>query len=97
MAKAKHLHTYERIKGRPEYFRCIHPECNHYIHRDLLPNKLAMCKCNTEFILTPQQLKLKSPHCDDCTNPKRGRKSTREKSIVEILVTDPNLKDVIGA
>lgn len=92
MAKTKHLHTYERIKGRKDYFRCVSPECSHYIHKDLLPGKLAMCKCHREYLLTSQNLKLKTPHCDECTTPRVGK----QKRVQEVLATNNILKDLMG-
>ena len=67
MPALKHLHTYERMnRPKDSYFRCIHPDCTHYIHKSLLSGKRASCSCGEEFILTLDDLKLKNPHCAFC-------------------------------
>lgn len=87
MAALNHLHTYERMrKPKHEYFRCIHPDCSHYTHRDLLPGKRSVCSCGEEFILNLEDLKLKLPHCVYCgKNPRpRPLEETEIETVVEI-------------
>lgn len=67
MAGAKHLHTYEQIRSRPDYYRCLHPDCSHYTHRDLLPHKRVLCPfCQRPFILDQEALALALPRCVEC-------------------------------
>ena len=62
-----HVHTYERMrKPKHEYYRCLHPDCSHYIHKAFLSGKRALCSCGEEFILTIEDLRLKNPHCAFC-------------------------------
>jgi len=67
----KHSHTYESIRTRPGFYRCIHPDCSHYINRIYMQGKRAQCKCGNTFLLTSRKLQLKKPHCDDCTKGAR--------------------------
>lgn len=72
----KHIHTYARIRKRPLYFRCTHPDCSHYNHKDLLIGKRARCPiCGESFILTWRELRLSKPHCPTCT---KGSKETKK-------------------
>jgi hypothetical protein len=67
MPSLNHVHTYERMrKPQQQYFRCLHPDCSHYINRAFLPGKRATCACGEEFILTNEDLYLKNPHCAYC-------------------------------
>ena len=79
--KPRHLHTYERIRDRPDYYRCIDPHCRHYIHKSLLLGKAAHCKyCGEEYTLTKYSLKLKVPHCDNCTTLGFGVRKPKPKA-----------------
>jgi len=82
-----HLHTYERIKDRPEYFKCIHPLCYHFIHKDLLELKKAMCRCGDSFILNREELKKKSPKCSNCikTRNRKSNSSLRTEEIAGVI------------
>lgn len=67
-----HVHTYRRILKRPEYYRCVHPDCTHYMHRMYLPGKRTLCnKCQQPFILDWRALQLSKPHCDNCTKKRK--------------------------
>ena len=65
----KHFHTYESITGgrwADKYFRCIAPECSHYIFGKLLIGKKALCICGNVFTVTAEKLRRKKLKCDNC-------------------------------
>ena len=66
MPKLKHAHTYEKMKTRPNYFRCIHPDCTHFTSKEHIVGKKATCVCGALFILRTPDLRLKRPHCENC-------------------------------
>jgi len=77
MPALKHAHTYERMKKpKNEYYRCIHPDCNHYIHKEFMRGKRATCICGNEYFISLTSLALKLPHCEFC-----GRKPKRQLKI----------------
>jgi len=70
MPAIKHLHTYQRIKPKSDRYMCMHPDCSHIQRKELLVGKRAMCICGNDYYLTSNVLKLKIPHCPDCTKGK---------------------------
>jgi len=82
MPALKHVHTFERIKGKPDQYRCVHPDCSHINSKELMLGKRAKCICGQEFYLDRYQLKLKNPHCNDCSRSTAVR-------------VDSNISDVI--
>jgi len=90
----KHYHTYERMKDRREYYRCIHPDCSHYIKKTLLHGKRAACLCGDTFILTHAQLRLRKPHCPNC--PTRKDLKTRHVRKAKDKVTLQVIEEILG-
>lgn len=84
-ANEKHVctvHQYERSKVNKEIYRCIHPQCTHYMNRAYLEGKLAICYgCKNPFKLTWQQLRNKRPVCEFCS------KSPKAKALRDIRDT----------
>ena len=86
----KHIHRYKRVnlattphKKYPVY-RCILPNCNHYISPALLIGKQASCpRCGVEYVITADLARLVKPHCRKCTIEKEkvGRIKLREFSL----------------
>ena len=99
--KTKHLHTYQRITkgygvkpGLIGFFRCIDAHCSHYSQRSLLVGKAALCiYCGREYKLTIPKLKLKNPHCDECT--RLGYGTTKPKDRV-LNVIDHAMDKLFG-
>jgi hypothetical protein len=82
----KHTHTYRRVKNRPNYYQCIHPDCSHYIHKDLILNKRAICPlCGQEYILESRLIRLKQPHCFDCSRSVKPKQVIDMKKLTERL------------
>lgn len=70
MMKKHNVHKYERYTYDTGHviLRCVLPNCNHYIAKDLASNKLAIChRCGEEFQLDKKLVELHKPHCYDCT------------------------------
>lgn len=67
MPAMKHLHTYQRLRNKPNIYRCVHPDCSHTSRKELMLGKRAMCFCGNEYFLNSNILKLKNPHCPNCT------------------------------
>lgn len=74
MAKRKHLHKYEKvILGKSGYtvFRCIEPDCSHYIAKEFVKGKLCACnRCDNPMIMDTRAMNLTKPHCVDCIEHK---------------------------
>lgn len=76
MAKTrrKHLHKYERvILGSKGYvvFRCVEPDCSHYIAKDFAKGKMCACnRCDGPMILDTRAMSLVRPHCENCIEHK---------------------------
>src|SRR5690348_7915099 len=63
------LHTYKK-SGYKIYF-CTLPDCNYKVKRELVLGKRAICwRCNKEFIMNENSIRLVRPHCDDCKGTK---------------------------
>lgn len=74
MPKLNHIHTYVQFKGRPGYWKCIHPECTHYTERELVLEKKSICtSCGGEFILNYENTKMVRPRCLLCRNTKQAK------------------------
>lgn len=83
MRSIDHIHKYRRRKYNKLYYYCIHPECSHTIHRDLLLGKRAICnRCEEPFIINSTSLQRVKPWCcnKDCPN------LTGETDLIESLV-----------
>ena len=75
--KPTHLHMYKRHAEKERIFRCMDPDCSHYIDVGFLEGKRSACPfCTEPFILTEVQLKNQFPRCDACKgsgkSPKRA-------------------------
>lgn len=74
MPKEVHIHTYERPRWNKNIYRCVAPDCSHYIQKKLLLGKYALCpECSSQFILTREKLLRAKPKCDFCSNTKKSR------------------------
>jgi hypothetical protein len=97
-----HIHKYERKQlGNHTVFKCMIPDCPHYIRRELAENKISQCwRCNEAFLMTKQSLKLVKPHCEKCTEAPRNKKLSRKRDKVdrlkELLSSDDLLKALGG-
>ena len=100
MSSLEHLHIYERIKDRPEFYRCIHPLCSHYAKKTMIMGKTAACKCGTEYLLDNFNLVKKTPKCPGCTKGRIGRSKLQTGHNVSKLLGDlsdiANESDVIN-
>lgn len=69
MAKYQHIHKYMRDKlGKLVIYKCMLPGCSHYLYRNMALNKVSVCwYCGKEFLMSKKSLKLKKPHCKDCS------------------------------
>lgn len=82
-----HVHTYVRKgEGRKvKYYRCEHPKCTHYDHKDNIRGKetlCAICKKN-KFILNSEHLKMARPRCLDCSQTSEAKNIRENKKILE--------------
>ncbi len=75
----KHMHFYERlrtVKGkRSPFYKCMDPECPHYINANLLLGRRVLCSiCKAgKLVVTSEDLKRKHFRCIDCSNTKEAR------------------------
>ncbi len=86
----KHFHIYQRIKNRPTYFRCIHPDCKHYLEKELVIGRRAECPyCHDDYVIQRRDLNNKTPHCSNCIAPgyENNTKTTKMKPKDKLRVT----------
>ena len=91
MSKPKaHVHKYERGKLGPthEIYKCMLPDCTHYIGLSLAENKLSLCwgDCGNAVMMDHNMVytdKTKRPICDECKELKRKRRRLLESIPVE--------------
>lgn len=86
MAGKKHIHRYQRGKLNDSYviYRCNLPDCSHYLPRDMVRGKQAICnRCGNIMIMGPLQLSLAKPHCNDCVETKG--ESKRLKKLMQAI------------
>lgn len=95
MPALKHLHTYQKVYNYKEKrfsktrMRCLDPDCSHTHSREFLVGKRARCPtCLEPFILDSQILRIRTPHCEDCT--RKYKKSKR--AIVDAVIGEEVLK-----
>lgn len=85
----KHCHTYKKVSQSSNQFRCLHPDCSHLIHVDLLEGKRAICNgCARDFILTKQSLKRIYPKCSECINSGKTTNVQIDSKLSEELLKD---------
>ena len=84
----KHAHRYKKVNLASSpgkvyiVYRCMLPDCNHYLKPELLIGKRANCwRCGENFVVTAEMARLAKPHCKKCTE--------REESPNRIRVTEP--------
>lgn len=83
----KHIHKYQRAKLGKNYvvYRCILPDCGHYIRRELAEGKLSICnRCGEVMTMGKLQINLAKPHCNECTQTKKEHYE-KIKEFVETL------------
>jgi hypothetical protein len=81
MPSLKHTHQYIKFHSRPELMRCAHPDCTHFIAKELLEGKTSLCnECGKSFTLTFYDLKRAKPLGPCC--------SKRKEAIAEREVKD---------
>lgn len=81
-----HIHEYVRVqdpfpeKKRPIRYRCAHPDCTHYMEKELLLGKRTICSiCHTtETVMDYENLRRVRPNCFKCSNSKKAQ-SLRER------------------
>lgn len=72
------VHKYIRVTlGSNNYtvMKCVFPNCKHFIRVELALDRLSVCwRCGREFQLNQKNIKLKKPHCGECTHSKLDKK-----------------------
>lgn len=85
-AGVKHAHYYERVKtrGHNRIYRCMDPDCHHYIRATLLKGKRVVCSlCRIEtLIITGEDLKRKHFRCLNCSNTQEAITARNQKALV---------------
>lgn len=77
-------HTWVRMKGKKDLFRCSAPDCKQFKNIAWLEGKRAKCPlCSKDFILTSEQLRNKTPRCQNCKRV--SIKSETDKRLEEML------------
>lgn len=81
------LHIYKRSNTQPSIYKCLAPRCHHFINKDFLEGKEALCpKCRCIFTLTKEKLKNKMPVCLLCSkSPKKNIEAVASAAMEDIL------------
>jgi ribosomal protein S27AE len=92
----KHIHRYKKVNlattPHKEYlvYRCILPNCNHYLQPALLIGKQASCpRCGEEYIIAADLARLTKPHCRKCT---AGKEKPERIRLREFKLEMPGLE-----
>lgn len=90
MPAQNHLHTYTKYKDKPGFFRCTGKYCTHFVIKEVLVGKAAMCPlCGSEFVLTHEDLRRTTPRCIECSQTKEARlRRAAQKMIVGLIEED---------
>ena len=88
----KHYHCYKRMRERKAYYRCILPDCSHYLHKMYLKGKRALCPhCASLYIIEGRILEHAMLHCESCTGVKKGSSLAKKaKSTLDRLSENIN-------
>lgn len=85
-----HIHKYYKISSSPSWiiFRCVEPNCSHYINEKFIPGRQSICwKCNKPFTINPTvnyKRLAKKPAC--CRGEKKKKlEGTEEKELDSVL------------
>jgi transcription elongation factor Elf1 len=80
----KHYHILKRVRGLKDVFMCADSECSWTRRREYLTGKKFQCPyCSGFYIVTPDQLRRKTPHCRDCGGSPR------------VLITNPLVQKMV--
>lgn len=79
---AKHIHQYKRVKVKDStVYRCILPNCAHYIGKAFIINRVAKCPyCGNEYLITRELARRETLHCQNCTKGK-----VKNEDVVDFL------------
>jgi len=98
MPVLNHTHTLRKVrKQKSTTFQCNDPKCSWKSPALLIEGKEFKCNyCPNVLIYNPSMVRVRFPHCKDCTNPKQGqnlRKPAKKQSVVD---QDQLLKELLG-
>jgi len=75
-----HVHKYERVvwgKKGSAIYRCMIPNCPHFIQEMLAPNRISQCwgSCGSNVLITKDDVSFKRwhPMCDKCREERKER------------------------
>lgn len=105
--KVKHVHKYRRVtlrgpkkmsvhhSERYDVMQCQDSGCTSFIRVELAIGKEARCnRCDNVFIMTPQLIKRRKPHCENCIKSYAYAPTTKRVSAEKKVQTQPKDKDV---
>lgn len=86
------IHKYMKVVfnnrqgGTTEIWRCILPNCQHYLVGEMVLGKLCLCnRCEENvFEMNRSHLSKKWPHCLDCTKEYKNHKAKKKPAIADI-------------
>jgi hypothetical protein len=93
MKKKCTIHKYKKeLLGHDwAVFRCVLPDCPHYVPLRLAIGRISLCwRCGAGFVMTGKHTKLTKPHCDECT--KRNPNDNRP----DVTVTEDDIAKILG-
>ena len=86
----KHLHKYRRVRqGKDKkyiIFKCIEPQCSHFIRKDMIEGKLSSCNsCDSPFIIDKYAMLLAKPKCVSCRTRKDKTKQVMIDKLTQLM------------
>ncbi len=92
----KHIHEYVRIQNqfpmeqRTIRYRCQHPDCTHFMDRELVRGKRTICsKCHLrETLMDYENLRRANPVCFHCSGTKKAAAVRGKFEVLDELFGD---------
>jgi hypothetical protein len=92
----KHIHSWERVRGKKRLYKCSDPDCTTYVRKDLqaitMLGKKCLCwTCQAEHIITKYDLQLSKIICDKCRS-----RTKLKKDLPDLTELFPNSVEELG-
>ena len=89
-----HTHKYVRIyvgRNKRVEYKCALPGCVHKVRAEYIVGRISLCnRCEKEFVLDKENVRLAKPHCLNCTKTKKEISVSAVADYLASLVGDSN-------
>lgn len=88
----KHVHSFVRVKGKKDQWRCNNPYCTYTVEKVYVEGKASLCGvCNIrETIMDRENLRRAIPRCDECSGRSELVQKRKVKNLLENLFSGEN-------